>query len=223
MKKKESDETQINNPLLRKSLERNPFLVPEDYFSTLREEIILKKRIVKLGEPSFVVSPTYQKALRQDILTKISENELKTLVPTKNPAVPPGYFEDLQKRILNRTTKVDIDGNDESYEEHDKTIQGKPSRRLGIRKWIPYVAAASITIAVALFTILEGVKLPNGNSLDYFAQVEEIPTEEIINYLAFYTEAGDLQYLSEQLNDRSTNITNNIPSQEIEAYLEYGL
>jgi hypothetical protein len=32
-----------------------------------------------------------------------------------------------------------------------------------------------------------------------------------------------LQYLSEHLNDRSTNITDNIPSQEIEAYLEYGL
>ena len=225
MRKKESSGAQINNPLLRKSLERNPFSVPEDYFLKLKEEITLKKRISELGESSFIVPPTYQKTVRQDILLKIRENELRALFPIKKPAIPSAYFEDLQKRILNKTTRVDVDAS-ENYRSHQnrkQVIQGKTSPNLGIRKLIPYMAAASITIAVAFFAILDGVKLPNGRDLDYFAQVEEIPTEEIITYLAHYTEAGDLQYLSEQLQDRSTNITDQIPSQEIEAYLEYGL
>lgn len=223
MKKKESDEIQINNPLLRKSLERNPFLVPEDYFSMLKEEIMLKMRISELGEDAFVVPSTYQKTLRQDILSKISENKLKTLIPAKKPAVPSGYFEDLQERILSKTTRVNVDGSDKNHKESKKPVQNTPIRRLGVRKWMSYVAAASITIAIALFAILDGVKIPNGGNIGYSAQVEGIPTEEIINYLAYYSEAGDLQYLSEQLKDRSTNITDNIPSQEIEAYLEYGL
>lgn len=223
MKKKESDETQINNPLSRKNLERNPFLVPDNYFSSLKEEIKLKKRISELGEPSFVVPPTYQKTLRQDILSEISENKLKTLVATKNPLVSSGYFEDLQEKILSKTIRVDNDDANERHKEFKKPIPRTPSRYLGIRKWAPYVAAASITIAIALFAILDDVKISEGRNMNYSAQVEEISTEEIINYLAYYTEAGDLQYLSEQLNDRSTNITDNISSQEIEAYLEYGL
>jgi hypothetical protein len=223
MKKKEFDEIQINNPLLRKSLERSPFLVPEGYFSTLKDEIKLKKRISELGESSFILPSAYHETLRQDILSKISENELKKLIPSKNPAVPSGYFEDLQERILSKFTKADTNDVDKGLKEPKKPIQKTPIRRLGIRKWMPYVAAASITIAIALFAILDGVKIPNGGNVGYSAQVKEIPTEEIINYLAYYSEAGDSQYLSEHLNDRSTNITDNIPSQEIEAYLEYGL
>ena len=223
MKKKEFDDIQINNPLLRKSLERSPFLVPEDYFSTLKDEIKLKKRISELGESSFILPSAYHETLRQDILSKISENELKKLIPTKKPAVPSGYFEDLQERILSKTTKSDINDADKSQKELKRFIPKTTTRRLGVRKWIPYMAAASITIAIALFAILDGVKTPNGRDTGYSAKMEEIPTEEIINYLAYYSEAGDLQYLSEHLNDRSTKITDNIPSQEIEAYLEYDL
>ncbi len=221
MKKKESDEIQINNPLLKKSLERNPFLVPEDYFSILKDETILKKRISELGNSSLILPAKYHKSLKQDILSKISEIELKTVFPTKNPAVPAGYFEDLQKRILSKTTRVDNDDANESLKETETAVQETTSRRLGIRKLIPYAAAASI--AIALFAILDNVRIPSEKNIDYSAQVEEIPTEEIINYLAYYTEASDLLHLSEQLNDRSKAITDNIPSQEIEAFLEYSL
>jgi hypothetical protein len=223
MKKKESGETEINNSLLRKTLERNPFLVPDNYFSALKEEIEFKKKIAELGDPSFIVPTTYQKTLKQDILTKISENELSTFIAKENPALAPDYFEDLQERILSKTSKATPYERVETHKEAKESLRETSRKRLGIYKWIPYMAAASIAVAIALFTIFDGSVTSNETSGNSFVQVEKIPTDEIIDYLAFYTEAGDLLYLSEQLNDRSLDITDNISTQEIEAYLEYSL
>jgi hypothetical protein len=219
MKKKETGESEINNILLREALKGNPFLVPEDYFSTLKKEIILKKNISMLGESSFIVPQNYQKNLSQDILSKISEERLKEFIPTHKPSLPIAYFDDLQKRILSKTIKADED--DTIFPKKESIV--KPIKRLGVRKWISYVAAASITIAIGLFAILEGVKLTTDQNSNYNTQINKVPTDEIIGYLAYYSEPGDLQYLSEQLNDVSVNFTEDLSSQEIEAYLEYGL
>lgn len=219
MKKQDMDDKHINDPLSMEALKRNPFLVPESYFSTLQQEIQLRKRISELGESSFITPEDYQDHLRQDILSKVSEQKLKEQIPNSMSGVPAGYFNDLQKRILSQTV-----GNKIEQEQYNEPSQGKPVKRLGIRKWIPYAAAASITVAIGLFAILDGVKTSqHKQATDYFAQIETVPTDEIINYLASYTEPGDLQHLSEQLQDRTGDLADDLSAQEIEAYLEYSL
>jgi hypothetical protein len=218
MKKKTPTDNQINDLFLGEALKGNPFLVPEDYFSTLKKEITLKKNISELGETSFIVPTNYQENLKQDILSKVSESNLKNLIPNSNPVVPVGYFDDLQQRILNKTTK-----SDKASEKLKKTIDKKPIKQLGIYKWIPYVAAASIAIIIGLFAILEGTKLTTQQGINYSTQIDIVPTDDIINYLAFYSEVGDLEHISGQIQDQSNNFIEGLSSQEIETYLEYDL
>lgn len=227
MKKREIDDIQINDLLLKETLKGNPFLVPKDYFSTLRDETILKKNISTLGESSFIVPQDYQKNLNQDILSKISEERIKEFLPTHESTLPTGYFNDLQARILSKTIGVsEVDGvldKVANNEIAEKEITDKPVRRLGIRKWASYAAAASIAIIISLFVILDGDKLTTDQNINYSAQINSVPTDEIISYLSYYSETGDLLYLSDQLDDLSIDLIEDFSSQEIEAYLEYGL
>ncbi len=215
MKKKTQTDNQVNDLFLGETLKGNPFLVPEDYFSTLKKEITLKRNISELGQTSFIVPEDYQRNLTQNILLQISENNLKNFIPDANPVVPVGYFDDLTVRILNKTTR--------NNEISQKAIDEKPIARLGIRKWIPYVAAASIATVIGLFAILEGVKVATQQDINYSTQINIVPTDDIISYLAFYTEVGDLEYISGQIQDQSNPFIDGIPSEEIETYLEYGL
>jgi hypothetical protein len=213
MKKKTQTDNQVNDLFLGETLKGNPFLVPEDYFSTLKNEITLKRNISELGQTSFIVPEDYQRNLTQNILSQINENNLKNFIPDANPVVPVGYFDDLTVRILNKTTQKN--------EISQKAIDKEPITRLGMRKWIPYVAAASIAAIIGLFAILEGIKTQQ--DINYSTQIDIVPTDDIINYLAFYTEVGDLEYISGQIQDQSNPFIDGISSEEIETYLEYGL
>ena len=222
MQKKETDMDQFHDSILRKTLEKNPFLVPEGYFSTLQKDTIFKKNLSALGPTSFITPLDYQKSLTQDILSTIGENKIRELSPDAKFTVPEGYFEDLQIKILSKTTK----NNGESELFIPKpldTNHDKPIRRLGIYRWMPYVAAA-IAIIISLFTILERNSLTtDSDPINYSAQIQSVPTDEIINYLAYYSEIGDLEYISEQIQDQSPNFIEGLSSQEIETYLEYSL
>ncbi|HLT42581.1 MAG TPA: hypothetical protein VKZ95_07735 [Sphingobacteriaceae bacterium] len=225
MKKREIDDIQINDPLLKETLKGNPFLVPKDYFSTLRDETILKKNISTLGETSFIVPQDYQKNLTQDILSKISEEKIKEFLPASESALPPAYFNDLQKRILSKTVGASEDDVvvDKGTKEIAEQETNKPVRRLGIPRWASYAAAASIAVLISLFVILDGDKLTTGQNINPSAHISSVPTDEIISYLSYYSEAGDLLYLSDQFDDLSVDLTEDFSSQDIEAYLEYGI
>ncbi len=219
MNKQDINNKHINDPLLMEALERNPFLVPEDYFVTLQEEILLKKRISELGDASILTPEGYQDALHQDILAGVSEQKLKRAISNPVSDVPAAYFNDLQKRILSQTVGKKVE-----EEVVVEPVQKTPIRRLGIRKWIPYASAAAITIAISVFAIIEGSKTSqHKKATDYATKIEVISSGEIINYLASYSESGDLQHLSNQLQDRTNDIVNDLSEQEIEAYLEYSL
>lgn len=228
MKNQETDDNKMNEFFLGDILKRNPFLVPEGYFSALKKETLLKRDIAELGESSFILPENYQESLRQDILSKISEDKLRILVPKHEFSTPSGYFDNLQKKILSKTSgaedanivELNTINKPSEYEFIEKVAKKTITKRIGIRRLIPYAAAASITIAIGLFTLLEGVK---NQSTNYSAQIHSLPSDEIISYLAFYSEVGDLQHLSEQLSDRTDGLTEGFSSQEIEDYLEYGL
>jgi hypothetical protein len=146
--------------------------------------------------------------------------KLKEIARDSKLSVPEGYFEDLQLKILSKTRKYNVES--ELFDQNPlDTVDGKPIRRLGIYKWMPHIAAA-IAIVIGLFTILEGEKMTAEPSpTNYSAQIQSVPTDEIINYLAYYSEIGDIEYISEQIQDQSNNFIEGLSSQEIETYLEY--
>lgn len=214
----------INKKGLQQSLKRNPFTVPQGYFSMLKEETLLKTKIQKLGKSSFITPRDYQKVLNRDILTKVKETRLKNAFPSEGFNVPPSYFDNLQNRILEKTALSDKKSkslyNQNDYTSRHRTLNWSAAAR----KWIPYATAASIAFAIALFAIFGELTLPNNRpGIDYSKQVDQISSEEIINYLASFSETDDIHYLSDQLSDRSLTIVDQMPSQEIEDYLEYGL
>jgi hypothetical protein len=181
---------------------RNPFEVPENFFSTLRQDIMAQVNIAEASSSPFSSPEHYQQQLRNDILLRISEEKLKTRVADPGFAVPEGYFENLSSDILLKTRPA------------PKVV---PMRRTA--GWINWAVAASITLAVSTFAWFS-ISQPTSESDTLQANIEAVPTDDIIQYLSYYSETGDLITLSERMPDRSENFSESLSSEEIEAYLE---
>lgn len=184
----------------------NPFSVPEDYFHNLTNEIIQRKNIIESTEKALLIPPNYPAELTDDILLRIKEEQLKSIVNHDGFTVPTQYFEQLQTTILSKTARKD-----------SKIIPIQKSRR----SWLRYASAASIALATSLFAFFQ---LSEKQGTSEVVQVEdiidEVPAEDIISYLAFYSETGDYIILSEEFTEQSGDIKDSFSSEEIESYLE---
>ncbi len=197
---------QNSKGIFERELLENPFSVPEGYFQKLEKQILLRKTVIDTAESSFLVPPNYQDSLTTAILSGVSETKLKAVLETEELTLPKGYFDDLQNRILDRTSRLD-------------TVVPFQKRK-PTHHWFSYVAAASIALAIGVFAILQGDNFGYKPVTSKNASIDNLPTQEIISYLAYYTEPEDLLYLSEQLPAVSTNFADDLSSDEIEAYLE---
>lgn len=211
MRKLRNSENQDQNLLNNPKLQENPFSVPKDYFHDLTSSIIRKKNIIESTDEAWSVPPNYQEELMNDILLKVSEEKLKSKINTDGFTVPANYFNQLQSSILDKTSKEEIlnDG------------QIVPFKRSQYRSWIKYVSAACITLAisaVAFFQLNEQEPEPETTQAEDI--INEIPADEIISYLAFYSETGDYLILSEELSEESDDFEDSFSTEEIESYLE---
>lgn len=181
---------------------RNPFSVPENYFTSLRQDIMAQVKISEASQSPFSTPENYEQQLRGDILLRISEEKLKSLVNEPGLVVPPAYFENLSSDILSKTN------------QERKVLPIKRSAG-----WFSWAAAASIAVAVSMFAWFStGPTDTNDSPLQ--ANIDVVPTDDIIQYLAYYSETGDLVTLSERMPDRTENFSESLSSEEIEAYLE---
>lgn len=181
---------------------RNMFSVPEGYFTSLRQDIMAQVKIADAGKSPFSTPENYDQQLREDILLRIREEEIRTLVSEPGFVVPQGYFENLSSDILSKTS------------QEPKVL---PIRRS--TGWLSWAAAASVAAAVSMFAwFYTGPTETENNPIQ--ASIEVVPTDDIIQYLAYYSETGDLITLSERMPDRAENFSESLSSEEIEAYLE---
>lgn len=198
-----NDQDLLNNLKLHET----PFSVPEEYFHNLTDVILQKKDIKSNSDKTWSVPPNYQQELTNDILLKVSEAKLKSTVAADGLTVPTGYFDQLHSSILKKTT------------QEDGKIVSFPKRRK--LSWFRYTSAACIALAVSIFAFYQ---LSDEEVEPTTAQVEdiidEIPDDEIINYLTFYSEPSDYLILSEELSEESTDFKDTFSSEEIESYLE---
>jgi len=198
------DENKENEFGLPANLQTNPFSVPPDYFQTLEQSILLNTKISKLSESVFSTPQDYQSQLTNDLLTKITEEKLRASISGEGFIIPQGYFKKVNEEIIKQTVL------------EAKIIPIKKSRTT----WISYAFSSCVDIAVSIFTLFQ---ISDSNEKAVAVEqvnIDVLPTEEIINYLAFYSETGDLMTLSDHLSDESVNFTDSFSSEEIESYLE---
>lgn len=196
---------------LNPDLKRNPFSVPEGYFQSSKKDILQSIKIIKLTESTFSIPSDYQTQLTQDILTRVSEEKLKSHVHKDGFSVPDGYFNDLHKEIIAQTTK------------QPKVV---PIKRFKT-SWLSYGVAACLALAVSIFTITyqsqsneATIEADIADLASELHNIDALPTETIINYLAFYPESSDLLILSDHLTEEADIYPDSFSSDEIELYLK---
>jgi len=198
-----TDENKNNEGGLSPELRKNPFSVPDSYFSTLKNNTLFSKSIHTLSDSVFSTPADYQTQLTNSIIERVEEEKLKARINEDGFIVPNGYFHNLQKEIISQTVS------------EPKVISIKKSKTA----WMSYAAAACIAILISLFALFP--QKSNENSIANMSSgIDALPTEEIIDYLAFYSETGDLTTLSNQLSEEPAIFTNSFSSDEIESYLE---
>ncbi|NEU07766.1 hypothetical protein GZH53_05535 [Flavihumibacter sp. R14] len=195
-------------PLLSATDKKNPFTVPENYFSNLENDIRSRCVIEDSrfsNEEEFPVPADYFESLIQQTESRIAEEVIRGYAPSSGFTVPEGYFTTLQQNILAGTT-----------------VPAKPAEALirPIRtNWIRYAAAACVTV------VLGSVLIFNNQKDTFEAGISHIPDQEIINYLQIHSDIGDTPMILESLgqNVNLTDLSGDISDAELEEYISTSL
>jgi len=208
-----------------------PFIVPNDYFSTLETKIIRRVKTVSATEKSFAVPDQYFETLAARIQAKIklAEQEspidvhlnedddeglfikrLKEIAPSAGFSVPDGYFEALNTKMQHAADAL------ASPDMPQKVIP--INRKKKASAWISYVAAACIAIGIGTYTFFQM------NTVNTFeSSIKKIPDSDIVSYLEYYNESGDGAILETQFDGILQLNEQHFSEEEIEAYLDYSI
>jgi len=181
------NELQEISPVVAGIGKRTLYFVPQDYFESLAESVLLHVQLSQLRNTSaatpFFVPEGYFENFADSVLNNIrssyNENEvyeeLSTIAPLLNTinknnifSVPDNYFE-----------KVSIPV------KHERKDGKLISLSNNLRKWVTYAAAASVLFIIAATTYLY-VTIHSRNiekHLSIEQRIAELNEQEILNYL----------------------------------------
>ncbi len=86
----------------------NPYTVPTGYFENLNQQLLRRCRDFEDAKGSLLVPSNYFDQLQDSIFVKIAEQKLKDMVVEPGFSVPEGFFDHLEKSVLERCTYADI-------------------------------------------------------------------------------------------------------------------
>lgn len=183
-------------------LHKNPFTVPDHYFTTLTRRTLQRCQHLKRSEDAFAPPPGYFDQLHERVLGKVAEEKLRERVGTPGFTVPAGYFDALPTTILNRVTR----------DRSTATVSKMVPRT---RTWLRYAAAACVVFAIGIIGYAGLVSQPEEHHLD------TVSDQEIISYLELYGEPTDITYMTEYLDEEgdTTIELDELSEADIEAYL----
>ena len=196
-------------PTLASMEKANPFTVPEGYFAEMEEQ--LRRRVginaFDNSENLFTVPAGYFEELEDKIISAVKLESIKN-DGEEIFTVPEKYFDSLEERIKSRIQPEIINSEKQQI------------RRI-FSTWPVYAAAACIT-AIISFGLYFNLK-SNNNTIEN--EIAALPTDEIIDYLQLYSDAGDVAVILENIEDESalSQISPDISEQEIEQYLKLNL
>ncbi len=196
--------------------------VPAGYFENLTDRILNRieeeELSLEIAEPGFTVPEGYFEDADNQIMASIYTEELKSQVQTEGFEVPAGYFENMSNAILDKVQDkkvIQLPSRDES-KTSDSRKKGK------VYAWLTSAAAACVAAVI-------GVSVYNSDNNQPMQteklSLNEIPEDEIINYLSNYSDASDLEYYAEYIYqpEESKGVGSGIDEEVLEDYLNYTL
>jgi len=196
--------------------------VPAGYFDSLTSRILNRieeeELTLEIAEPGFTVPEGYFKTAEDNIMTSVYAEDLKSKVEKDGFEVPSGYFEQMSNAILDKVQDkkvIQLPSRDES-KSSDSKKKGK------IYVWLTSAAAACIAAVISVSVY--NTDANNPMSMEKIS-LNDIPEQEIINYLSSYSDASDLEYYAEYIYqpEESKGIGNGIDEEVLEDYLNYTL
>jgi len=217
-----------------------PFIVPENYFDFLPAKIQRRIKVIEDTTSSFTLPEGYFDSLSERIEAKIEESEfenaeeqnndlavddysfikeisfiseLKSKIPAAGFETPPSYFENLTKKI-EESIKEQVS------EESVVSIHLQKERKVKRLTWIGYAAAACIAFSIGAYAFFQL------NSVNNFQKkLHNISENEIVSYLEYYTEPGDVtnNILETEFEGAVQTNKAKFSEEDIEAYLDYSI
>jgi hypothetical protein len=190
----ENIEWEKEAPELAKLPKSNPFSVPNAYFVSLTERInqtVFINTISEDKDAGFSTPPDYFKHLEEQLVSRISIENLENKKNNQGFAVPENYFEKLQSTIA------------------AKTVEMKPITKV-VRLWntdfFKYATAACIVLMCAL-----------GLYVNQQHQVKQLAHNELTKEQLLYD--IDESLIIEHINETQTATAAKISNNEIEDYI----
>jgi|GEM_PF-1013474 len=195
-------------PMLAVIEKENPFFVPSGYFEKMADQIQSQITVNQFDTNNTIleIPENYFNKLEDQIFSAIKLEQLKETTASEIFTVPESYFNILEEKI---TSKIHT-GNGNNSQSKVKAI---------FSTWITYAAAACIMAFIGV-----GIYL-NTKSSDIESQFSQLPSDDIINYLQLYSDAGDAPIILESLDNEIelSDINSKISDQDIIKYLELNL
>jgi hypothetical protein len=151
----------------------------------------------ELHKKPFSVPPGYFEQLHGDIMARVSAEKLKERVPHDGFTLPEGYFDRLHHTIQQRT------------------VTAVPVKTMRLRTWVSYAAAACVTIGISIAALLQ-LQQPNSHAEHSISRLSDT---EIISYLEYYSEQGDLSLIADGLPAEPGFLNEQFSDEDIENYL----
>lgn len=198
--------TQRNEDLgnLPESLRANPFAVPEGYFEDITQRTVLRAHLRQVSEEASTIPQGYFDQLQAGIMGRVRLEELKSGQPEAGMSVPEGYFDSLSEKMQASLRASSVPAID------------TPVRRIGVRQWLPYVAASLLLLAVGAATFL-GIGTADPET-SVASNLQAVPEQEIISYLELYAESDYLLYQSSYDAEIGEWLDEDFSEADIEAY-----
>lgn len=177
MNKEDNMEKEMDDSFLDEKFKANPFLVPDNYFNNLEAQILAVSKLPsEKTEENFKIPEGYFEDMNAKILSQIALSDTSRQNDFK---VPDLYFKNLSANILAQT----------NIPNTTKVVKFS---------FVKYAAAAVLLIATTL-----GAYLYNTNDT-VSDKLANIPEQEIVDYLKFYTDANDVSFIIESTDDFSS-------------------
>lgn len=196
-----------------------PFQVPEDYFTTLTNQINAsliyeEEPVLELPrEIPYEAPQGYFEGLAASIMEKVSEEPAFGSIEAPSFEVPAGYFERLPQQILTAAKAA----------AQPSTVEQKPTRVVSFmpRKALQWAAAACLIAAVGF----GGYKMinPEQPSLSAERQLAQLDKDLIKSYVAQHIDEFDTEMLAEHspiLNSTPEKNIHKLNKADIKEYLD---
>ena len=196
MEQNTTNEDDFLPQILQKYKGKNPFLVPEDYFQHLSDQLIAEANVAALVQNSTEqsVPQNYFESFYDNLNTTILIDDIKSSAKEEDFKVPENYFDSLTDRILNQVKPEEI-----------KIQKEVIVRKFNFKAWAYAAAACTIlAVSVVVFQNSKKEKVETTFALDSLSD-EELETYVYENIQSFddetieilSSEAGFFDHISE--------------------------